>query len=1201
MKNNYITIGVSLIMIFLFCSYDALSRDGGSYTGVNYPATTEVNIMHLNDGTIKTPEDPNLTPYQPSGWDDKLVLSNVPGSTTSSTAFYDNQPIYVDLAVMNLSSVDITSNFITSLYIDDVLKNTWSASALLANNYLPFTDYSVGALPAGSHTFKIVADADNTIAEAIETDNEYTRTITVTSSGCIPASLTTIFNGLRNINTEHYLIDSYRLKDNCQTATIHIQDYNSTTELTNPLEINSTTNSWTNTNQRFGGSVLWATKEAYFYFLNVHSRQSYDNAEGSIEGYINAYFYDENTDTYTPDNATMSSSGGILSVGLGNSGTLTNSYSALDIIAHEYTHAVTFSSAGLEYQDEPGALNESFSDIFGEVIENYVLGSNDWLCGSDRSSGPIRSMSDPKTYNQPDTYLSTGPGGYWYTGSNDYGGVHTNSGVQNYWFYLLAHGGSGTNDFGYSYSITGIGIDKASEIAFRNLTVILNGQSTANYEDAQLGSIQAAEELYGAGSTEANTVKSAWCAVGLGTCKPDLVVQNEQVSPSDVEAGSSATVSYYIKNQGDVKAVASTASLWFSQDQVLDGSPADTWLGDVAISLLNSDQTTDLISKQITIPSGTANGIWYIIIVADAMNNNNESDENNNTVNIPVSVVCNLPAPVVLAGGGISCSSATLTASGGSGGTIYWQGTVADGTSMATPSISQTVTSSGTYYFRAYNNCGWGPQGSATVTINTAPTSVTVSGDGTFCDNTSLTAIGGTGGIIYWQGTVDGGTSTATPSTSQTVTSSGTYYFRAYNSCGWGPQGSATVIINTAPSATMVSGDGTFCDNATLTASGGSGGTIYWQGTVDGGTSTATPSTSQTVTSSGTYYFRAYNSCGWGPQGSATVTVNYSSATPTSISASQNPVCSGNSTVLSVSGGSLGTDAAWIWYSGSCGGTLIGSGNSISVSPSSATIYFVRAEGACNITGCASLAINVNASSIAPSGASADPAVICSGSSSTLSVTGGSLGTGAEWYWYSGSCGGTLVGTGSSVSVLPATTTTYYVRAEGSCSPTACVNITVEVNPIPPVPSIVQDDPLYLTSSSNLGNQWYNLSGLISGATGQDYIPLTSDYYYVIVNINGCSSAPSNLIYFNSVGIESNNVFKGITLYPNPAHDYLIIENDNSKGPIDFVIINSFGRNIYKSILNYKKTIDLNKFSSGIYIIRFTKSENYYFLKFIKD
>ena len=112
------------------------------------------------------------------------------------------------------------------------------------------------------------------------------------------------------------------------------------------------------------------------------------------------------------------------------------------------------------------------------------------------------------------------------------------------------------------------------------------------------------------------------------------------------------------------------------------------------------------------------------------------------------------------------------------------------------------------------------------------------------------------------------------------------------NSCGSGPSRNYSVNVLPLPSAVSVSGGGTYCNSATLTATANTG-TIYWQGTTSNGTSTATPSTSQTITSSGTYYFRAYNACGWGTQGSATVTINPSPTQPSTISGTS-PVCQGS-------------------------------------------------------------------------------------------------------------------------------------------------------------------------------------------------------------------------------------------------------------------------------------------------------------------
>jgi len=121
-------------------------------------------------------------------------------------------------------------------------------------------------------------------------------------------------------------------------------------------------------------------------------------------------------------------------------------------------------------------------------------------------------MQNPNAKNHPDTYK----GDFWFEGLGDYGGVHINSGVQNYWFYLLSQGGNGINDNGDSFSVNGIGMQKAAKIAYRNLTVYL--VSGSQYADAREGAIKAATDLYGANSNEVQQVKNAWCAVGVGSC-----------------------------------------------------------------------------------------------------------------------------------------------------------------------------------------------------------------------------------------------------------------------------------------------------------------------------------------------------------------------------------------------------------------------------------------------------------------------------------------------------------------------------------------------------------------------------------------------------------------------------------------------------------------------------------------------------------
>jgi gliding motility-associated-like protein len=201
-----------------------------------------------------------------------------------------------------------------------------------------------------------------------------------------------------------------------------------------------------------------------------------------------------------------------MTYGDGNGGSW-SPLTSVDICGHEVSHAVTTNSAGLIYRYESGALNESFSDIFGNAIEYYADSTQfNWGMGEDiTSSGRgIRNMAKPNDFKDPDTYK----GDFWHTAPSDNGGVHVNSGVQNYWFYLLTKGISGTNDNGDSFKVDSIGIKKAQQIAFRNLTSYLTPSS--NYKEARYYAIQSAADLYGECSDEVIATTNAWYAVGVG-------------------------------------------------------------------------------------------------------------------------------------------------------------------------------------------------------------------------------------------------------------------------------------------------------------------------------------------------------------------------------------------------------------------------------------------------------------------------------------------------------------------------------------------------------------------------------------------------------------------------------------------------------------------------------------------------------------
>jgi hypothetical protein len=403
-----------------------------------------------------------------------------------------------------------------------------------------------------------------------------------------------------------------------------------------------------------------------------------------------------------------------------------------------------------------------------------------------------------------------------------------------------------------------------------------------------------------------------------------------------------------------------------------------------------------------------------------------------------VAVTINPNAGAVTAsGGGTFCNNTTITASGGSGGTIYFQGTTSGGTSVATPSISENITSSGTYYFRAQTALGcWGAEGSVSVTINPNAGAVTAAGAGTFCNNTTITASGGSGGTIFFQGTTSGGTSTATPSTSEVITSSGTYYFRARTAAGcWGTEGSVTVTINPNAGAVTASGAGTFCNNTTITASGGSGGTIFFQGTTSGGTSTATPSVSENITSSGTYYFRARTAAGcWGTEGSVAVTINPNAGAVTA--SGGGTFC--NSATITASGGSGGT----IYFQGTTsGGTSTATISSSEVVTSSGTYYFraQTAAGCWGTEGSVTVVINPNAGAVTVSGGG----TFCN--STLVTATGGSGGT----IYFQGTTSGGTSTVAPSLSEFITSSGTYYFRAQtaaGCWGTEGSVAVTINPN-----------------------------------------------------------------------------------------------------------------------------------------------------------
>ncbi|MFQ5498536.1 MAG: M4 family metallopeptidase [Candidatus Zixiibacteriota bacterium] len=189
-----------------------------------------------------------------------------------------------------------------------------------------------------------------------------------------------------------------------------------------------------------------------------------------------------------------------------------------DVIAHEWGHAVTETTSGLIYQKESGALNESFSDMIGAAFEfaHDTLDTPDWQMGENgRTSGVgFRDMANPHAFGDPDTYGPSDP--YWVdvisctpSWTNDYCGVHTNSGVGNKWFSLLSDGGVHN-----SITVNGIGVQNAMLVVYQANAFYWT--SNSDYLSAATATLTAADDLDSTGVWALETSR-AWNAVNVST------------------------------------------------------------------------------------------------------------------------------------------------------------------------------------------------------------------------------------------------------------------------------------------------------------------------------------------------------------------------------------------------------------------------------------------------------------------------------------------------------------------------------------------------------------------------------------------------------------------------------------------------------------------------------------------------------------
>lgn len=471
----------------------------------------------------------------------------------------------------------------------------------------------------------------------------------------VTGSAVTMYSGTVTMTSDNYGTNQYRLRETGRGNGINTYNMNNGTTYTQ-TDFTNASSAWNlaGTDQA-AADAHWGAEKTYDYFSNIHSRNSIDGAGYTLNSYMH---YSTNFANAYWDGTEMTYGDGNVSQGF-------LMMTALDVCGHEITHGLTNFTSGLNGggADEASALNEGNSDIFGTTIENYARPAQwDWIIGGDitcNSSGVqdhmgLRDMSNPKNLGQPNCYMGVN----WDPAQE----CHNNDGPFIYWYYLLCQGGSGTNDLGNAWNVTGITMAEAKMIAFRGNTVYFTPGTT--YADARTAMIEAATDLYGVCSQELASTTNAWYAVGVGAA-----------------AGIGVPTTAFSANN----TLSCTAPLTVQFANTTTGATSYNW---------NFGDGTTGVTTVAPAHTYTASGIYAVQLIATGTCSANSIDTLKKTNYITVN-----GAPTI-SSNTVSCGPQAYTLTANGVGTITWQdavgNTVGTNSVYTTPTLSATTTYSAT-------------------------------------------------------------------------------------------------------------------------------------------------------------------------------------------------------------------------------------------------------------------------------------------------------------------------------------------------------------------------------------------------------------------------------------------------------------------------------------------------------------------------
>lgn len=452
-------------------------------------------------------EDSIRFAWEDEGWEESIQMDF---SDSSATWFPDVELMWAIDSVANVGLIIEGQRYTLTYKFDVVIVSPYTKA------YSVYIDADSGAILKIRELIHYDGPADIYGYGTLNVDTQW-------MGGFTQAWILKANNGNRNIHTK---------RDNGNSHSSHGGWNQHTINFGNATSSND---NWigqsTRTSPHYFASMAWD------YFYEEFGRTGF-NWNG-IQCRIRTGWTDNNAFYYP---ATFKSNGDVKTLPYLAFGTRTvngNSFSygwEPSVVAHEYTHGVINFTANLTYEHQSGALNESFCDIFGTVVQAQKLdnGTTDWIFGNSiqfNNDMDIRRLDNPSIAgthwsgqfdNNNNPIYNLGQPAF-FEGVNycincpmnvDEGGVHINSGVQNRWFFLLANGGSGWNENDEWFSVDGIGLERAALIAYYNLTSVL--LESSQYADARQGSIWQAVNFFGNCSIEHQSTINAWHAVGLG-------------------------------------------------------------------------------------------------------------------------------------------------------------------------------------------------------------------------------------------------------------------------------------------------------------------------------------------------------------------------------------------------------------------------------------------------------------------------------------------------------------------------------------------------------------------------------------------------------------------------------------------------------------------------------------------------------------